>query len=265
MKNKDIDIYFFSGTGNTYLASKKIAEIFADRGCKVALKPMEISDPAKTDLSKTIGLGFSVACWNTYPMVRKFYENLPDDGAAEVFVFTTMGDASLKTAANAAHFLSKKGYRVIASKGFLMPNNFINVRPDGENRLKIRPAYSEMEKFVSDILDGSSSAQKANIFFRFCHALTKAVTALWLWKPVQFLIRFKLDEKKCVKCRLCFEICPAANISYKNFPSFDGNKCQLCLRCISYCPVYAIHKWFVPKTYRAIDLKEIKKCFRSNS
>ncbi|MCL2144616.1 MAG: EFR1 family ferrodoxin [Endomicrobia bacterium] len=253
MKNKNVDIYFFSGTGNTYLAAKKIEETFEKNGCSVNLLPIEKADPAKIDLSKTIGLGFTIACWNTYPFVRKFYENLPKAEGTEMFIFTTMGDSSLKTAATAGYILSKKGYSVIATKGFRMPNNFIAVRSDEKNRKTINMAYPKIESFALDILNGVSSAEKTNIFLRFCYMISRFVTNTWNWKINQKIMRLNLKKEKCVKCGLCAKICPVKNISYSEYPAFDGNKCQFCLRCMSYCPPQAIKKFFVLKTYRALN------------
>lgn len=262
MKNKNVDIYFFSGTGNTYLAAKKIAETFRKNECEVNLIPIEKADPTKIDLSKTIGLGFTIACWNTYPLVRKFFENLPQTLQTEIFVFTTMGDSSLKTAANVGNMLSKKGYDVIGARGFRMPNNFISVRPPSENEAKIQKAYLKIESYALDIIHGTAKAEKASLFFRICHKITKFITNTWKWKISQKLMQLKLDKEKCVKCGLCAEICPAKNIEYTQYPVFNGNRCQLCLRCISYCPSQAINKWFIFKTYKALETKEIKEWLR---
>jgi ferredoxin/flavodoxin len=263
VKNNSIDIYFFSGTGNTYLTAKKIADTFAKNGCLANLFPIEKSDPAKIDLSKTTGLGFPVACWNTYPFVRKFFENLPKAEGAEIFVFTTMGDSSLKMAANTGHILSKKGYSVIATKGFRMPNNFIAVRSDEQNKETIKRAYLKIESYAFDILNAVSKPEKTNIFLRCCYRISKFVTNTWTWKIAQTMMRLKLNKEKCTKCGLCAKICPVKSISYLQYPAFDGNRCQFCLRCLSYCPTKAIKKFFVLKTYRALDNKEMQECFLS--
>jgi flavodoxin len=84
MKNKSVDIYFFSGTGNTYLAAKKIAETLQKNGCDINLIPIEKAKAGAIDLLKTIGLGFTIACWNAYPFVRNFYENLPTSNGTEI-------------------------------------------------------------------------------------------------------------------------------------------------------------------------------------
>ena len=262
MKNKSVDIYFFSGTGNTYLAAKKIAETFEKNGRGVKLLPIEKSDPLKVDLSKSIGLGFTIACWNTYPFVRKFFESLPEAQGTEIFIFTTMGDSSLKMAANTGAVLQRKGYSVIGTKGFNMPNNFIAVQPDKNNKAKIQKAYLKIESYALDILNGIAKPEKTNFFLKFVYAVTKFITNAWNWKISQKLMKLKLDKNKCLKCGLCAKICPVKNISGDEYPVFGISKCQFCLRCASYCPSQAIGKFFILKTYRALDDKETKEWFQ---
>ncbi|MDR3274981.1 MAG: hypothetical protein LBS81_03225 [Endomicrobium sp.] len=54
MKNRIIDIYFFTGTGNTYLAAKKISETLSKNKCFITLNDMTSPDPEKINLSNTI-------------------------------------------------------------------------------------------------------------------------------------------------------------------------------------------------------------------
>lgn len=51
-----------------------------------------------------------------------------------------------------------------------------------------------------------------------------------------------VDQKKCIACGACIEICPVEAISWdKNGKSFiDVKKCIKCHSCESICPVEAI-------------------------
>jgi ferredoxin/flavodoxin len=261
LKNKNIDIYCFTGTGNTYLTAKKIAGTLQTHGYLVAIKNMTNVEPKKIDLSHTIGIGFTIACWNTFPVVKDFIKNLPNAEGTDLFVFTTMGDSSLNTAANFGCILKKKGYNVIGAQGFLMPNNFIAVQKKEKNIFKIEKAYKKIEIFVKQLIDGSIKPCKTNLFFKICFIITNFITDRWRGKIFQKIVRFGLDKDKCIKCKLCNEICPVKNIKIgDNYPVFDTMRCQLCMRCISYCPTHAI-KFFLlhKKTYVPLSIEEMKK------
>ncbi len=57
------------------------------------------------------------------------------------------------------------------------------------------------------------------------------------------------DEKKCISCRACFNICPAGAIKMERCPIFDYNKCIKCYSCHEVCPTHAIYlkKSFIMK------------------
>ena len=73
----EVDIYYFSGTGNTFLAVKELARRLEERHKHVRLFSIEESDPSQIELTHTIGLAFPVAVFSTYPFVWNFIDNLP--------------------------------------------------------------------------------------------------------------------------------------------------------------------------------------------
>ena len=86
MKNKQVQFFYFSGTGNTFLVVNKMREVLEELGAEVELLRLEESSPADVDLAKTIGVGFPVAILSTYPLVWNFIENLPRAQGTEIFI-----------------------------------------------------------------------------------------------------------------------------------------------------------------------------------
>jgi ferredoxin len=260
LKTKIVDIYYFTGTGNTYLAAKKIETILKYNNCTVKINDIIKTDPQKINLLNTIGIGFPIACWNTFPIVKEFIYNLPQAFGTEVFIFTTMGDSSLKAAANYGNILKNKGYSPIGTNGFLMPNNFIAVQKEEKNIIKREKSYKKIEIFTNELVKGTLKIDKTNFFFKFCFAISNFITNKWKGKFFQKIIKFNIVKNKCTKCQLCIKICPVKNITFKNnYPIFDGQKCQLCMRCISYCPSHAIKSFLIRKTYKALNKEEIQQ------
>lgn len=49
-----------------------------------------------------------------------------------------------------------------------------------------------------------------------------------------------IDLKKCVKCKMCWTVCPENAIKWKDGPIIDYGICKGCLLCVHECPVKAI-------------------------
>lgn len=259
MKANKSDIYVFSGTGNTLSIAKKIAEVFNAKNVLTKVHRIEATDPKNVDLNATIGIGCTVACWNTYPLVKKWLKELPVSNGTEVFLFDSMGDSSFKMIASIAKQLENKGYKIIGSKEFKMPNNFLLVEKEEKQIKKTKKTMMLVEEYANDILDNKHVRVKGNFIFSILFFITSIIVNLWLVKFFQNMITFKIDKTLCTKCNLCADICPKNNITMNEFPVFN-NKCEICLRCISYCPVKAISSKLLYKnrTHRGISTEEIK-------
>jgi ferredoxin len=266
LKEKIIDIYFFTGTGNTYLAAKKIADVFHEEGCIVTLSDIVKSNSKKINLLNIIGIGFPVICWNTFPIVKNFINSMPKSDGTEIFIFTTMGNSSLNTAANFGNILKNKGYSLIGTHDFLMPNNFIAVQKEEKNILKRKKAYVNMECYTKELINGIRKEGKTNLFFKICFTISDFIMNIWDKSLFQKIIKFDIIERRCKGCGLCIRICPVKNISFEyRYPVFNGKKCQICMRCISYCPSSAIKFFLKKNTYKALTIKEVEKWFVRNS
>ena len=149
--NKNINIYVFSGTGNTLVVANKIAEVLNLNSYNPTVYKMESVMPQDIDLNSAIGIGFTTAFWNTYPFVRTWINNLPNGNGTELFLFTTMGDSSCGMIAHIAKILEQKNYKIIGAKGFIMPNNFLLVRGEQSNKNRIKKTLIKVEEYTNGI------------------------------------------------------------------------------------------------------------------
>ena len=255
--NKNINIYVFSGTGNTLIVANKISETFNKNSYNSTVSKMESVEPAQIDLSSTIGIGFTTACWNTFPFVRTWIDNLPDGNGTELFLFTSMGDSSFGMIAHIAKILEKKNYKIIGAKGFIMPNNFLLVLKDKKNKERIEKTLVKVEDFIKGIINSAGYIRKPNIFSSIAFCFSSFVTTkLWNTKLAKKIMKFKVDKTKCNGCGTCANLCPLGNIEINKIPQFK-DKCIFCLRCVSYCPQQALSNKILLKTYRAVNLKDM--------
>jgi NADH-quinone oxidoreductase subunit F/NAD(P)H dehydrogenase (quinone)/NADP-reducing hydrogenase subunit HndC len=61
-------------------------------------------------------------------------------------------------------------------------------------------------------------------------------------KRCQALVKFVVDESKCIKCGICFKNCPVGAIDWKKKETayINRDKCIKCMSCILNCPANAI-------------------------
>ena len=143
--------------------------------------------------------------------------------------------------------LGEKGYDVFYLDHIIMPTN-LNIPYLPENAIKRVPAGEELEKILGrakkkleqvcdSILKGETRTEGRGPVSRLFGFLQRKLywTADW-YKP-----RFSVDRDKCLKCGLCYRVCPTGNItrSEEGEISFDG-KCILCVKCFNLCPANAV-------------------------
>ncbi|MBI5805412.1 4Fe-4S binding protein [candidate division TA06 bacterium] len=236
LQGSNIDLYYFSGTGNTLLAAREMQKAFAEKGLQCTMHRIEASDPQKIDLSHTIGLAFPIAAFTTYPLVWDFVYKMPVTRGTKVFAMATMGGFSLCAMGPLKRVMKQKGYLPIGAKQVVMPSNlwYKNYDP-----AKIQKTISKGQRtarnFALDLAAGKSSWIRVPLVpdLLFPLFLSKK---LWQGSPGYV----KVNPDKCTKCAQCVEMCPVGAIQL-NEELVISNACQWCMRCISYCPEKALY------------------------
>jgi ferredoxin/flavodoxin len=257
---KSIDFYYFSGTGNTMLVVRKMAEIFQEEGYIVNFEKMEISESSEVNTGHTIGLGFPVAILSTYNLVWDFVKSLPDVQGTEVFMVDTMGGYSGGLVGPLRVILERKGYQPIGACEIVMPVNIFFIQNDKINKDKVRKGLEMAENYAKALMEGRSSWGRVPFLSDAMNIISKAGLKLTTIDLHQKYFKFRNNEVLCNKCGICAKICPVGNIKFDEYP-LTGNKCEYCMRCVSMCPNRAISSIFTykGKTYNAVKAKDFIK------
>lgn len=263
--NGRIELYWFSGTGNSLLAARHMAETLRGGGVPVELHPMEKTDPTSVPTGKdvTLGLAFPVAAFSTYSLVWRFIEALPPGNGTPVFMLATMGGFSGLLGGPLKQLLLRKGYRPLAARELRMPGNFLfNVHPLEKCRKRLDGGLRGAERFAQDLLAGRARWR------RFSPA--PYAMARWFWTHAAESFakggrQFHADPARCTRCGLCARLCPSGTVTLSPatalpqhqgstsacencqakietlapVPLWGGN-CIQCQRCIAFCPTRAI-------------------------
>lgn len=88
------------------------------------------------------------------------------------------------------------------------------------------------------------------VFFKGC-----PLRCAWCANPESQLAKVQVlwDQKKCIGCHHCLNICPEHAISLQNGRiHIDHMKCSSCLKCASECPGHALQKEGETKTVQEV-------------
>ncbi len=238
--NKKINLYFFSGTGNTFWISRQFAEEMQKSGIETKLIPLPCPVPEKIDDDTLLAIAFPVYAQTAPPFVCDWIRSLPETKKdTQVILISTLAGMSGLVKVPFFHILKRKGYSPLSVKEFIMPPNYFHKYGAAKNFQIMDRAKDAVADFAREISEGKSNWPSRPAFLNF---LQSAAEKFFKYGGIGFLGKgFRADHRKCTKCGLCVKLCPVNNIAPGNegFPLWSG-KCQQCLRCITYCPTTAI-------------------------
>jgi len=234
----NVDLYCFSGTGNTLVICQKMKKVFDAKGSITRLLRIENEDPKNIVPENIIGLAFPVAIFTTYPIVVNFIKGMPKVEGTKVFMVDTMGGLSLSLVSHVKTMLKAKGYNTIGAKEFVMPDNFTpSLEKDLKNLDIMEKAYTKAEAYAEDLWTGKTSWPSIPVLPALLFWLSQLIFKIPSFRKKAV----KMDHDKCVKCGLCAKLCPVKNVVMRDYPVFL-DKCELCMRCIAFCSAHALYR-----------------------
>jgi ferredoxin len=225
-------IYWFSGTGNSLYAAKKLAETLGD----TELVSMADSDAASQSVGGAVGFVFPSYFGDLPRIVRAYVENLSIAPGTDVFAVVTMGALGEGSIKSLAELLRGRGLTLRYGVGIRMPANYIikynpamfGARSDNRLDRKLRRADKKLQKLADDIASGTRRVK------------TSSITSKAMYTDVPSLDSGFSVSAKCTGCGLCERVCPVKNIAPVDGKPTWQHRCEHCVACISWCPVSAI-------------------------
>lgn len=249
-----ISIFYFSGTGNTYLMVNKAKEILEKQGYEVLAQSMEKECSISESPNEIMGLFFPVAMQSTFPNVWEFVNKLPEGKGKKTFMVDTMESFSGGVVGPMKKILVKKGYECIGAKELKMPSS-MQTKAGKEGTGKAETARKELEIFIRNLLESRTSWKRVPVLSDAMRAIS---AGHGIWKS--YSQKKKIDDKRCIKCGLCIKNCPTKALDmYDNHVRVDHDRCISCMRCANYCPKNAFTmsgKYFIQK--RTAALKDLR-------
>jgi len=244
-----IPLFYFSGTGNTWWVSQRLAESLSVRGFRAAAYSIEQISPEEAAglirPAAIVGLGFPIYGSDAPRIFHDFLRSLPAQAAEKpVLGYVTQ----MAWSGDGINFLCRhllaRGYRLRWAVEFNMPNNIcmdifpVPYQSDYARfeRLLAR-AHAKIEKLADRVARGEGWRQNSgplSAAFAWLQRAPFRVVHNWAQRF------WSVDAKRCTACGLCARQCPVENILMKGgLPVFQGN-CVYCMRCFNYCPELAV-------------------------
>ena len=251
----NIQIFYFSGTGNTWWVTNKIVSYLKLEGHNIETTSIESPEIADTgnlnkliNKSDIIGFGYPIYGSDTPKIMFEFISKLAQIADIKIPKPTLVYCTELACSGNGSWFLKnklkKKGLKINWAVHFRMPNN-ISVPQSPfkydiplENLSKF---LSRAEKRASKLAQRISSGKK---WIQGRNPISKIIgdgqRFFYRLEYKNMSQKWSVDERLCTDCMRCIEICPAGNIEFVNDVIQYSDKCNLCMRCYNFCPTQAI-------------------------
>jgi ferredoxin len=242
-------LYYFSGTGNTLMLARLLAEELGDTEI-INIAACNNSPPApKAD---AIGILYPVYALGLPKIMCNFVKDnlrIPND----TYVFSLSNYASFGGPASLHQLktlLQAKGGKLQAGFGITMPSNDI-ILGGAESQKKQNEHFLAATEEIKTIAQTIKKFPE-NYFYRKNRVplfIARLCYKLFFWYCAKDAKKFYANDN-CTSCGICVKICPTQNIKLVDNRPVWGNNCEHCMACLQWCPAVAIHRKGVPETRR---------------
>ncbi|WP_424354326.1 EFR1 family ferrodoxin [Methanobacterium sp. MBAC-LM] len=274
----NLEIYYFSGTGNSLAVARDIAE---KMGGDLISIPSVMDKKSITTDADVIGIVFPVYYLGTVNIpivVQQFVRKLDDISTKYIFAVCTYGGGSGSTLTILDEMIKARGGRLAAGFGVQMPQNAF--RKPFENKTKLYNNWKEKKLnficehvkakdgwfdtdglFIGLVVAIIERMMKVGFLNRSSLRSMKKTARLHedsdlkLDEVIHFMDRSYSTDENCTGCGTCSKVCQVRNIEIvHNKPTWQHH-CENCLACIKWCPQSAIHGYGeLPEGYHHPDV-----------
>lgn len=251
-------IYYFTGTGNSLAAARKIADALGD--CE--LVPIASQRNTRGDIipvADRIGIVCPVYDAGLPVMVAEFAGRLDLSRAGYTFGIVTMGGIGVSALHQLDGIFRRRGSGLDAGFAVKMPGNF---PPVGKSRMvgKEEPVLTDADARLAEIAGVIDKGISVPPGFSPVSALMKCLTYGPFFRNVHGMDKDFSVSDACTSCGTCATVCPVKNIELADKKPVWQHRCECCCACLHFCPVQAIQLNVMQGTkgrgrYRHPDLK----------
>ena len=236
------EIYYFSGTGNSYSVASNIAkELDASLLPVIPYK----EDESISSTADVVGIVFPIYDFKAPQIVNDFLHKLKTPDSTYFFGVCTYGVAPLNAMKKLEKVLDSEGRELSAGFTIKLPHSGLGFKriPAEERERMLRSAEEKCEtiaEYVRVRRKGENETSNFNDKIFLLGPLLKMLPRLFpMLKQALFhgwdSLGFYSDED-CNSCGVCEKVCPMNNIVIKDGKPSWGDNCMSCFACLHWCP-----------------------------
>ena len=233
-------IVYFSATGNTQYAAKRLAQLVND-DCLNLLDRIKNNDYSEIHSDKPFVICSPTIICSLPRFFIKYLLKTSFTGNKKVYFMITSGGYAGCATTDAKRICRKIGFEYMGSAEVKMPRNYIcsdayPLLSDDKALQTVKQADIKIKQLANTLLNGSKFS------CRYVWLFEKIIT--YPFVPVYSKIMFKSEKfyttDKCIGCGKCATLCPFNNINIVDKKPVWSNTCTHCMACIGNCPTKAI-------------------------
>ena len=231
-------ILYYSGTGNSEYAAKRIGEGIGDEVLNLFEK-LRDGDFSEMHSEKPWVVVTPVYAWRIPRIVREWLRKTKLTGNSDIYFVLTCGAGIGNAGKYVKELCAEKGLQDRGCLEVLMPENYIALfspPAEAEARKIIGRAEPVLEQAAEAVRSGKPFPEKPVTLTD--RILSGAVNDLFY--PLFIHAKKFHVTDACVSCGNCVKVCPFQNVRLKDGKPVWGDRCTHCMACICRCPKNAI-------------------------
>lgn len=231
-------ILYFSGTGNSEYAAKRIGKEIDDEVTNLFEK-IRTNDYCTMKSERPWIIVVPTYAWRIPHIVKKWLENTELEGTKDIYFVMTCGGSIGNAAKYLGKLCVKKNMNYCGCAEITMPENYIALfsTPTEEEALQIIEQAECVIERTALCIKNKEKLSQSEISFK--DKMNSGIINN-LFYPVFVHAKKFYATDDCISCGKCVNVCPLNNVLIESGKPVWGDHCTHCMACICRCPKEAI-------------------------